>query len=196
MRFISLKLFKDSDLLKSLQNIASNENSYGYVLSIVGNLSMACIKCPGDKEASNFKGELEIISLSGTLSEQKCHLHLSFSNSDCETFSGHLMEDTFILGRADILIGLMDSNDYETELSKEMYKKENIDLYVIKDCPWSLRAIRLLKSKKIDFNLIEIKDNESFKNLEKISRSSLFPQLFINDQFRGGYSEISKIVLN
>ena len=41
------KLESGSDLLISLQEMATKENREGYILSIVGNLSKARIQCPG-----------------------------------------------------------------------------------------------------------------------------------------------------
>ena len=41
------KLETGRDLLTSLQEMVKKENKAGYILSIVGNLSKARIKCPG-----------------------------------------------------------------------------------------------------------------------------------------------------
>ena len=43
------KLESGRDLLISLQEMAKKENKAGYILSVVGNLSMARIQCPGKK---------------------------------------------------------------------------------------------------------------------------------------------------
>ena len=55
-----LKLEPDSDLLESLTNKAIEENKIGYILGIVGNLSVARFQCPENKKPTTFKGNLEI----------------------------------------------------------------------------------------------------------------------------------------
>ena len=73
------KLETGRDLLISLQEMAKKENKTGYILSVVGNLSEAIIQCPGKKQSTLIKNNLEIISLNGTIEPNSCHLHLSFS---------------------------------------------------------------------------------------------------------------------
>lgn len=51
----TLQLESGSDLLNSLQALATKENKLGYVLSVVGNLSIAKFQCPGKGEATTIK---------------------------------------------------------------------------------------------------------------------------------------------
>ena len=51
----TLQLESGSDLLNSLQALATKENKSGYVLSIVGNLSIAKFQCPGKRQATTVK---------------------------------------------------------------------------------------------------------------------------------------------
>ena len=106
----TLQLDRGSDLLNSLQTLAIKENKFGYILSIVGNLSIAKFKCPGKEKATTIKNHLEIIALNGTISPNKCHLHISLSDSECKVWAGHLEEGTIILKGADLLIGFIDEN--------------------------------------------------------------------------------------
>ena len=98
----TLQLESGSDLLNSLQALAIKENKSGYVLSVVGNLSIAKFQCPGKGEATTVKNHLEIIGLNGTISPNKCHLHISLSDGECKVWAGHLEEGTIILKGADL----------------------------------------------------------------------------------------------
>ena len=71
---------------------------------MVGNLSKAKIQCPGKKLSTLVKDSLEIISLNGIIEPNKCHLHISFSDGNCNVWAGHLEEGTKILKTADMLI--------------------------------------------------------------------------------------------
>ena len=66
--------------------VAKKENKSGYILSLVGNLSNATLQCPGKEKVTIIKSHLEIISLNGTISPSKCHLHLSVSDGECNIF--------------------------------------------------------------------------------------------------------------
>ena len=184
------KLETGRDLLISLQEMAKKENKAGYILSVVGNLSKAKIQCPGKKQSTLIKNTLEIISLNGTIDPNSCHLHISFSDGNCNVWAGHLKEGTIILEVADMLIGFLD---------EKLIKKEKINhhkqvvIYIIPDCPWSERSIRMLRTLQIEHDIKIIKNDNDFKSLNKMTKYSSFPQIFINGEFIGGYSELAEL---
>ena len=49
-------------------------------------------------------GHFEIVSLSGTISVNGSHLHISLSDSTGRTFGGHLMDSCLIYTTAEIII--------------------------------------------------------------------------------------------
>ncbi len=184
------KLETGKDLLISLQEMAIKENKAGYILSVVGNLSKARIQCPGKKQSTLIKNTLEIVSLNGTINPNHCHLHISFSDGNCNIWAGHLKEGTIILKAADMLIGFLDENLIKKE--KNMHNKQ-VQIYIIQDCPWSARAIRMLRTLQVEHEIIVIKNDNDFKSLNKMTRYNSFPQIFINGEFIGGYSELAEL---
>jgi len=184
------KLETGRDLLISLQEMAKKENKAGYILSIVGNLSKARIQCPGKKQSTLIKNTLEIISLNGTIDFNSCHLHISFSDGNCNVWAGHLKEGTIILNSADMLIGFLDNNLIKKE---KIIHYRHVEIYIIPDCPWSARAIRMLRTLQIEHEIKVIKNDNDFKSLNKITKYTSFPQIFINGAFIGGYSELAEI---
>ena len=185
-----LKLEKGSDLLISLQDIAKKENKAGYILSIVGNLSKAKIQCPGKQHSTLIKNTLEIVSLNGTIDPNHCHLHISFSDGNCNIWAGHLKEGTIIFKSSDMLIGLLDEDWIKKEKSNH-YKR--VEIYTLPDCPWSARAIRMLRTLQVEHEIKVIKNDNDFKLLNKMTKYSSFPQIFINGEFIGGYSELAEL---
>ncbi len=184
------KLETGKDLLISLQEMAIKENKAGYILSVVGNLSKARIQCPGKKQSTLIKNTLEIVSLNGTINPNHCHLHISFSDGNCNIWAGHLKEGTIILKAADMLIGFLDENLIKKE--KNIHNKQ-VQIYIIPDCPWSARAIRMLRTLQVEHEIIVIKNDNDFKSLNKMTRYNSFPQIFINGEFIGGYSELAEL---
>tara|TARA_B100000925_G_scaffold240462_1_gene189603 strand:- start:22 stop:648 length:627 start_codon:yes stop_codon:yes gene_type:complete len=184
------KLETGSDLLTSLQEMAKKENKAGYILSIVGNLSKARIKCPGKKQSTLIKNTLEIISLNGTIDANSCHLHISFSDGNCNVWAGHLEEGTIILKAADMLIGFLDEKSIKIEKN---YDHTRVEIFIIPDCPWSARAIRMLRTLQVEHEIKVIENDNDFKSLKKITNYTRFPQIFINGEFIGGYSELAEL---
>ena len=184
------KLETGRDLLMSLQEMAIKENKAGYILSVVGNLSKARIQCPGKKQSTLIKNTLEIVSLNGTIDPNHCHLHISFSDGNCNVWAGHLIEGTKIFKAADMLIGFLDENLIKKE---EIIHNKQVEIYIIPDCPWSERAIRMLRTLQVVHDIKVIKNDNDFISLNKITNYRSFPQIFINGEFIGGYSELVEL---
>ena len=185
-----LKLQSGSDLLINLKELAQIENKSGYILSVVGNLSKARIQCPGKKQSTLIKNELEIISLNGTIYPNKCHLHLSISDGNCNIWAGHLEEGTIVLKAAEMLVGFLDNNLIKK--GKNIHTRK-IKIFVIPNCPWSARAIRMLRTLQVEHEIKSIENDIDFKSLHEISNYDTFPQIFIDGEFIGGYSELAEL---
>ena len=185
------KLETGRDLLISLQEMVKKENKTGYILSIVGNLSQARIRCSGKKKSTLIKNNLEIISLNGTIDPSSSHLHISFSDGNCNVWAGHLEEGTIILKTADMLIGFLDENLIKRE---EITTNKRVKIFIIDNCPWSARAIRMLRTLQVEHEIKVIKNDNDFKSLNKITNYNSFPQIFINGKFIGGYSELAELL--
>ena len=115
LRSIPLHLGPGSDIRLSLQTLAVELNASGFVLGVVGNLSQAAFQCPGQAGPTILEGDLEIITLQGTLSPQGVHLHLSFSDGSCQVWGGHLEPGTLVQKGADLLVGLLEAHGGSSE---------------------------------------------------------------------------------
>ena len=188
----SLKLSPESDLINCIKEYSLSKNLYGYVSGVVGNLRKVCIQCPGNQEINTFEGNLEIVSLNGHFNKGEVHLHLSFADEGCNVFGGHLEEGCIVKKGADIF--LLSFQHDVINISNKISTNNNsrVKAYILKDCPWSKRAIRLLNSLSIPHEVILIENDESFNNLMKQSNHNTFPQIFLDNTFFGGYDELSK----
>ena len=153
-------------------------------------MSKARIQCPGKKQSTLIKNTLEIVSLNGTIDPNHCHLHISFSDGNCNVWAGHLKEGTIILKDTDMLIGFLDKNLNKKE---KIILNKQVEIYIIPDCPWSARAIRMLRILQVEHEIKLIKNDNDFKSLNEITGYSSFPQIFINGEFIGGYSELAEL---
>jgi len=70
--------------------------------------------------------------------------------------------------------------------------ESRVKAYILKDCPWSKRAIRLLNSLSIPHEVTLIDNDESFQKIMTQSSHNTFPQIFLDNKFFGGYDELSE----
>lgn len=74
------------------------------VVSGVGSLNKAPIRLSRGKDVVEFQGPFEIVSLTGTLSSDGIHLHISLSNHEGRVIGGHLMDGSEIYTTAEIML--------------------------------------------------------------------------------------------
>ena len=188
----SLKLSPDSDLIYCIKEFSLSNNLFGYVSGVVGNLSKACIQCPGNQKINKFEGNLEIVSLNGHFNNGDVHLHLSFADEGCNVFGGHFEEGSIVKKGTDILLVSFENKTIDISKQNITDNQSRVKAYILKNCPWSKRSIRLLDSLSIPYEAILIENDKDFQKVNSLSKKNTFPQIFLDDVFFGGYDELSK----
>ena len=190
METLPLQLKPGQDLHSSLSELAVEQQLSGFVLGVVGNLSQATFSCPGQQHPTQMRGELEVITLNGTFSPDGVHLHLSLSDGACQVWGGHLEPGTIVLKGAQLLLGLSGLPAEQT-----VRIPERVELAVLPDCPWSLRARQLLERLSIPHRVETIETDERFESFRQRSGMNTFPQVFIDGEVMGGYDDLAKVSL-
>ena len=186
MRPVPLKLGPGSDLHRSLVQLGRAQNAPGFVLGVVGNLSQVAFQCPGPGGPTVLQGDFEIISLQGTVGPEGVHLHLSFSDGDCQVWGGHLEPGTLVLKGADLLVGVLaeaapaEPSAPPAGQSAPSTGQPRVAIAVRPGCPYSARALRMLRTLGIPYALVEPKAEGSV------------PQVFIDGAFIGGYDALAE----
>jgi predicted DNA-binding protein with PD1-like motif len=83
----------------------------GWITTGVGSLTDYNIRFANQPNGSRETGHFEIVSLTGTVSVNGSHIHLSVSDSTGKTIGGHLMEGCKVYTTVEIVI--QSSNQYE-----------------------------------------------------------------------------------
>ena len=192
MQTHSLKLSPKTDLINSIKEFSFSNNLYGYVSGVVGNLRAACIQCPRNQEIIKFEGNLEIVSLNGHFDRGDVHLHLSFADEGCNVFGGHLEEGSIVFKGADILLLSFEKKIIEISNEDSIKNESRVKVFILNNCPWSKRAIRLLDSLSISYETILVENDEDFQKVKRLTQHNTFPQLFLDNNFFGGYDELAK----
>ena len=108
MKVVPLRLPPGADLRQALEAwMGEQQEQAGCVLSAVGSLSLAQLRLAGATEATAIHGELEIVSLCGTLSPDGAHLHLAIADSSGAVIGGHLCAGSLVRTTAELVIGLL-----------------------------------------------------------------------------------------
>ena len=174
MRALPIHLDAGADLRGSLEQIAREEQAFGFVLSVVGNMRQACFACPGQDAPIVLEGELEIITLQGTLSPAGVHLHLSFSDPSCQVWGGHLERGSQVLKGADLLVGWL------PHAAAVISASPRIQVALGEGCAWSRRTERLLLGMGCPYEVVP-------------PGPGALPQISIDGRRIGGYGELAAL---
>jgi len=117
MKVLPLRLPPGADLRQALETwMAEQQEQAGCLISTVGSLSVAQLRLAGATQATAIHGELEILSLSGTLSPDGAHLHIAIADSSGAVIGGHLCAGSLVRTTAELVIGLLPQWRFSREL--------------------------------------------------------------------------------
>ena len=123
--FHSKRLHRGDDLLNSIKNLAQEKQiKAGVVLSAVGCVLQARLRDASGVNIRDVDEHCEIVSLNGTVSEKRCHLHLALSKEDLSTIGGHMVEGCIINTTCELIIGELPDQQIDVEYDKETGYKE------------------------------------------------------------------------
>lgn len=133
MKMICKRLRRGDDLLRSIQKIAEEEQlELAVVLSAAGCVSRARVRDASGVTVRDINEDCEIVSVTGTVSRKRCHVHVSFSKEDLSTVGGHLMEGCIINTTCELVLGVVDGwccgveQDEQTGYDEIVFERETI----------------------------------------------------------------------
>ena len=115
-----VRLHRGDDLLLSIRDLAKQKNiSAGVVLSSVGCISEGRVRDASGVTVREITDHCEIVSLNGTVSAQRCHLHISLSREDLSTLGGHLCPGCIINTTCELVIAELPGISFGVEADPE-----------------------------------------------------------------------------
>jgi len=100
-----IRLRPSADLKKEIEAyVIANNIQGGWISSCVGSLTDYHIRFANQPQGERHAGHFEIVSLTGTVSVNGCHLHISISDSSGKTIGGHLLHSNLVYTTAEIII--------------------------------------------------------------------------------------------
>ena len=120
MTIHSIRLHRGDDLLASIKQLALEKNiQSGVILSAVGCISKGRLRDASGVNVRDITEHCEIVSLTGTVSANRCHLHISLSKEDLSTIGGHLQEGCMINTTCELIIGEIYGQAIAVEFDEE-----------------------------------------------------------------------------
>lgn len=101
----AFRLQPGDDLKKGIQAfVLSKKMQAGWISCGVGSLTNYHIRFANQQQGNRGTGHFEVLSLTGTVSVNGLHIHISISDSNGKTIGGHLLDENYIYTTAEIII--------------------------------------------------------------------------------------------
>ena len=115
-----VRLRRGDDLMLSIKELCREKKiTAGVVLSAVGCISKGRIRDASGVTIRDIADHCELVSLNGTVSEKRCHLHIVLSKEDLSTIGGHLCPGCIINTTCELVIAQLPGIRYGAEEDPE-----------------------------------------------------------------------------
>jgi predicted DNA-binding protein with PD1-like motif len=122
---LPLRIAPGIDLRSALEaSLAGHGVSAGYVIQGMGSLGVARIRLAGASELTELRGDLELLTLAGSLSPDGVHLHLSVSDAAGRVTGGHMGPGCMVRTTAEVLVALLPDYRFSRETDDATGYKE------------------------------------------------------------------------
>jgi len=116
MKTLPLRLDPGDDLRPALDAaLAAHGAEAAFVVAGIGSLREARLRFAGRDGLHHAVGDLEILTLSGTLGAGGSHLHASLADADGHVFGGHVAPGCIVRTTAEILLAVLDDATFTRE---------------------------------------------------------------------------------
>lgn len=105
----AFRLQPGDDLKQGIQEVVKAKGiSAGWIVTCVGSLTEYHLRFANQPQGSRGSGYFEIVSLTGTLSINGSHLHISIGNEAGNVTGGHLLDGCKVYTTAEIVVAATD----------------------------------------------------------------------------------------
>ena len=124
MQTLPLRLTPGQDLRQAIEAAVQSHNCRAaFVLCGIGSLSTAGLRFAGADQPRRLTGDIEILSLSGTVAVNvtdggahgSSHLHMALSTATGEVFGGHVASGCIVRTTAEVLLALLPEWEFARE---------------------------------------------------------------------------------
>lgn len=115
-----VRLKRGEDLMESIRALCREKHiDAGVVLSGVGCISRGRVRDASGVTLRQIGEHCEIVSLNGTVSATRCHIHIALSKEDLSTIGGHLCPGCIVNTTCELVIAELPGVRYDVEADPE-----------------------------------------------------------------------------
>jgi predicted DNA-binding protein with PD1-like motif len=115
MHALPLRLVPGADLRGAIE-AALGSHTAAFVLQGIGSLSVAQLRYAGVDQPTALHGDLEILTIAGSIAPDGAHLHMSVSDAQGRVFGGHVAMGCIVRTTAEILIAVLPDHAFSRAL--------------------------------------------------------------------------------
>lgn len=115
-----IRLKRGEDLMESIKQLCRIKNiCAGVVLSGVGCISKGRVRDASGVAIRDITEHCEIVSLNGTVSAARCHIHIALSKEDLSTIGGHLCSGCIVNTTCELVIAELPGTQIDVEFDEQ-----------------------------------------------------------------------------
>jgi predicted DNA-binding protein with PD1-like motif len=123
MRMIAVRLHEGEDLKGAIEAfVREHKLSAATIISAVGSLGHAHIRMagaqPNKQDMRDYDGIFEIVSLIGTLGQNRTHLHIAIADTEGNVIGGHLKEGCVVHTTVELVLATEDALEFSEEVDE------------------------------------------------------------------------------
>jgi len=116
MQALPLRLSPGADVRAAIvAALAGQGGRAAFVLQGIGSLSVAQLRYAGQPACTELRGDLEILTLAGTVAPDGAHLHMSVADADGRVHGGHVGPGCIVRTTAELLLALLPDHAFARE---------------------------------------------------------------------------------
>jgi uncharacterized protein len=112
-----LRLVPGNDVRAAVEDVLRQHNvCAAFAIQGIGSLSVAQLRFAGAEAPVELRGDLEILSLAGSVSPDGAHLHMSVADARGQVFGGHVASGCTVRTTAELLLALLPEHRFARKL--------------------------------------------------------------------------------
>lgn len=111
-----LRLPPGADLRAALEDeLQRLQLQAAIVIQGIGSLSVAQLRFAGAEAPTELRGDLEILTLAGSISPDGAHLHMAIADARAQVYGGHVAHGCIVRTTAELLLALLPEHRFARE---------------------------------------------------------------------------------
>lgn len=116
MQIHPLRVLPGDDLRDALEAaLRETQLHAAFVIQGIGSLSVAQLRFAGADAPTEVRGDLEILTIAGSISRDGAHLHMAVADARGHVTGGHVARGCIVRTTAELLIALLPAHRFSRE---------------------------------------------------------------------------------